>query len=232
MKNILNFILQPPISRNFLLKLKSNFHTLTPLEIVTYFLFIAPFWSKEQRFFFQGALLLKGQMYLRERKALFDIVRHEKPRQCYEIGTFTGGGSTFFLSSALASNGSGTLLTMESDPKLFNKAKKFYSEKLPNLREYVTFIKGERPEEFNLYIPTDGKVDCVFFDGAEDSTQTLDQYNYFKPFFKTGSVIMFHDWNTEKTAAIRPIIESDVKWKKIIELTQPESVGFAAFKYE
>ena len=231
MNKYLRFIFQPPISKNFMGKLKSNFHVLTPLEMIIYFVFLAPFWSKDKRFFFQGSLLLKGQMYLLERKALYDIIVNEKPRQCYEIGTFTGGGSTFFLSSALQKNGNGTLLTMENDTKLYEKARKYYKDKLSGLNNHINFIFGERPEEFDKYIPEDKKVDCVFFDGAENSQQTLDQYHYFKPFFKPGSVIMFHDWNTEKTAAIRPVIETDTHWSKITELTPPDSIGFAAFRY-
>jgi hypothetical protein len=168
MKKYLKFIFQPLISRDFSKKLKHNFHVLTPFEMVVYFIFICPFWSQEKRFFFHGALGLRGQMYWQERKALYDIVAQEKPRQCYEIGTFTGGGSTFFLSSAFSDNEQGMLLTMEISEKLYNKASNYYAKKLPALNKHITFILGETSEEFNQYIPEDKKVDCVFFDGAED----------------------------------------------------------------
>lgn len=232
MKSLLKIILQPPFTRNFSHKLKHNFHTLAPLEMLVYKLFYAPRWTKEKRFFYVGSPFLQGQMYWQERKALFDVVTKEKPRQCFEIGTFTGGGSTFFLSAALQKNGKGKLITLENVPRLYNKAKNFYLKKLPAQNKHITFILGDTPSAFDEYILEDKKVDCVFFDGAEDSTQTLEQYEYFKPYFKLGSVIMFHDWNTEKTAAIRPVVEADGHWKKIVELEPPDSVGFAAFRYE
>jgi len=232
MKRFLRLILQPPFTREFTHKLKQNFHTLAPLEMLVYAILYAPKWSEEKRFFYVGSLFLEGQMYLLERKALYDIVTEEKPRQCFEIGTFTGGGSTFFLSAAVEKNGAGKLITLESVPKLYNKAKNFYQKKLPGQYKHTTFILGDSPTAFDEYILEDKKVDCVFFDGAEDSKQTLDQYHYFEPYFKRGSVIMFHDWNTEKTAAIRPVIEANHQWKKIIELTPPDSVGFAAFRHE
>jgi hypothetical protein len=231
MNKYIKFLLQPPVTKEFKHKLKHNFHTLTPGEMVIYFLFIRPFWKKEERFFFEGSLALLGQMYTAERKALYETILKEKPRQCYEIGTYTGGGSTFFLASAFAKIGSGSLVTMENNDHYYQKGKKYYAEKLPNLNKHIDFIFGDKSSSFNSSIPADGKVDCVFFDGAEEAQQTLDQYNYFKPFLKKGSIIMFHDWNTDKSRLVKPVILNDSNWAKEAELTPPNSIGFAIFKH-
>lgn len=231
MKKYINFLLQPPITFEFKNKLKHNFHTLTPGEMLIYVLFIRPFWEKKKRFFFEGELKLLGQMYIAERKALYETIFDEKPRHCFEIGTYTGGGSTFFISSAFANLGQGKLYTMENGTHYYNKARGFYSTHLLNQNRHIEFIFGEKPSDFDKYIPADKKVDCVFFDGAEDGQQTLDQYNYFLPYFKEGSIIMFHDWNTEKTVLVRPLITKNTKWKQVILLKHPESLGFVIFKY-
>lgn len=226
----LRFLLQPPITLKFKEKLSQNFHTLTPGEMVLYFLFFRPFWSKERRFFFEGSLGLMGQMYVAERKAIYELMLTHKPRQCFEIGTFTGGGSTFFISAAFSTLNHGTLITMENNNHYYQKAVGYFSKHLPKLNQHIHFIFNDSTSAFDDLISFQTGVDAVFFDGAEDDSQTLSQYHYFEPHFKSGSVIMFHDWETKKTAAIRPIIENDPQWEPLVVLTPPISVGFAAFK--
>ena len=232
MNKYLSFLLQPPITKHFRAKLVHNFHTLTPGEMVIYFTLIRPFWSAAKRFYFEGSLGILGQMYIAERKAIFEIITTYKPAQCFEIGTFTGGGSTYFTASALAQNGTGKLYTIENDTHYFNKAKRYFTNKLPTLAKSVDFIFADTPTVFDQYLTPTKKVDCVFFDGAEDGQQTVDQYSYFKPYYQTGSIAMFHDWNTEKTRLVKGVIQADPRWKLLIELTPPTSVGFAAFIYQ
>lgn len=231
MKKYLRFIIQPLITGNFTEKLQHNFHTLTPFEMLVYFLLYRPYWSKERRFYFEGSLGLLGQMYSAERKVLYETITQLKPRQCYEIGTFTGGGSTYFISKAFSDIGSGLLITMESDTHYYNKAVSYFAQKLPEQNKCITFVFNDSTVAFDKYIPNDGKVDCVFFDGAEDGDETLRQFKYFEPYFKSGSIIMFHDWNTEKTIAIKPIILENTAWKKCVELIPPQSVGLAVFTH-
>lgn len=65
--------------------------------------------------FFDGDSNLIGQMWLAERQALYEAVLRRKPKRCFEIGTWTGGGSTFFIVSALKEAGGGRLYTIEAD---------------------------------------------------------------------------------------------------------------------
>ena len=218
------------VSKNFFEKLKHNFHELTILEKVFYFLFIRIFFSKEKRFFFEGSLLVPGQMYIGDRKAIYDIVIENKPRHCFEIGTYTGGGSTFFLASAFYKLGSGKVITLESDKDVFDRAVAFYKKHLKHLLPYVEFVYGNSFESFELYFKKYQSVDCFFLDGAEDSRQTKEQYLGFVNYSHSGTVLMAHDWNTEKTIDLKPLISGDAKWKKILEIGQPRSVGFASFK--
>lgn len=206
-------------------KLDHNFHELSHFQKIVYWLLKRPFWSKEKRFFFESSLLLPGQMYIEDRKALYDIIVEKKPKECFEIGTYTGGGSTFFLASAFHTNGTGKIITIENDTRLYNKALNFYTSRLPHLKQHTEFVLGDSFQHLKKYIENNS-VDCVFLDGAEDSTQTLDQYNDFLPYFHTGSILMMHDWNTEKTRELKPLILSNPKWKILREIKPPQSVGF------
>lgn len=75
------------------------------------------------------------------------------------------------------------------------------------------------------------KIAFLFLDGAEDAQQTLDQYNFFLPYFKKGTIIILHDWFTEKMKLIKPLVENEEKWEIEKILVPPISIGLAiAFK--
>ena len=170
-------------------------------------------------------------MYKAERKALYEIVREVKPDYCFEIGTYTGGGSTFFISKALKDNGKGKLFTTENDQFLYNKAKNRYQKYIKSQYPFIEFIYSSSPDVFEKYLQGKNKTYMIFLDGAEDGGQTLEQYNFFKPYFKDGMILALHDWNTEKTVKVKPVILQDKHWLTMTELGRPESVGFAIFKY-
>lgn len=218
------------ITPHFKEKLQHNFHELTILEMFVYFICIRPFWNKEKRFFFEGSLPLLGQMYVAERKLLFDTIIDNKPRHCFEIGTYTGGGSTYFLAKAFEKLGKGKLITMEIDPYYYHKAKNYFTKKIPKVGKHIDFILGDKANKFDSSIASYGTIDCVFLDGEENGEQTLDQYNYFLPYFRKGTILILHDWKTEKTRKIKPVIDEDKNWEIITILGLPESVGMAVFK--
>lgn len=231
MKNKILFIVRGfKISSNFKEKLNHNFHALTILEMIWYLIFIRPKWSGEKRFLFEGSFLLLGQMYVAERKLLYDTILMYKPRHCFEIGTYTGGGSTYFIAKAFEHLHAGKLITMEIDPYYYNKAKDYYKNNIPKVGARVEFILGSTPEMFDAVIQEYKSVDCIFLDGAEESGQTLSQYEYFLPHFHSGTILMVHDWNTEKTRTLKPILLNDTKWKLVQELHPPVSVGMAVFE--
>src|SRR5262249_48256922 len=85
-------------------KLLHNYHELDDLERARYHAEVRRWMTDDERFFFEGDCRLIGQMYAAERRALYGLVRKRLPHHCIEIGTWSGGGSTFFISSALAAN--------------------------------------------------------------------------------------------------------------------------------
>jgi len=224
--NHLNYIIkQLLITRHFLTKLGNNFHELTLIEKIIYLLFIRPFWPAKRRFFYEGHFGLPGQMHTAERQALYETILKYRPRFCLEIGTYTGGGSTFFLASAFKELGQGKLLTLEANPYYHKKASSYYGKHLPDLASHLDFILGDDIRAFDSALKEYGTIDCLLLDGAEDARQTLDQYEYFSSFFTAGTILMLHDWNTEKTRLLKPLLLADPKWRTDAELKPPKSVG-------
>ena len=211
-------------------KLRHNYHELTDLEKLYYRLLIRPTLTAEHRFFFEGAADIIGQMYVAERQALFNTILRFRPRHCFEVGTFTGGGSTFFIASAFKEIGAGKLFTLESNVTLFSLATSGYKAFVPDLLAHVEFINGGSVELFTPHIRASEGVEAFFLDGAENADQTLDQYRYFLHYLRPGAVMMAHDWHTDKMMKVRPMIESDTPWELLLEIEQPYSVGFVVLQ--
>lgn len=220
---------QLKFTRDFPKKLHQNFHCLTLPEKIVYLIFFRPFWDKEKRFFFEGHWGLRGQMYLAERQALYETIIKYKPKHCFEIGTYTGGGSTYFLTSAFAKLGQGKLITSESNNFLYNKAKTYYKTKLPELNRFVEFKFGGDFSLFKPELEKDGSIDCFLLDGSDISEETRDQYQAFSQYFKPGTIMFVHDWNTQKTTLVKPLVTEDKNWEVLMELKSPKSVGMGVF---
>lgn len=179
------------------------------------------------RWFIEGDPHLRGQLWFSERKMLHEAVRRQRPEHCFEIGTWHGGGSTLFIAQALYENKSGVLHTIEIDPLLQLSAKSSYAQHLPRLLPFVEFHLGDYRREFVSPLEKATRVDFLFLDGAEDGEQTLAQYEFFSPWLKPGSLLLVHDWLSEKTRLLRPEIERSGKWSQQRVLQPPASLGMA-----
>ena len=94
-------------------RLRHNYHELSKSQRFMYKYLYRHFFGKNS-FFYEGVLENPGQMYWRERKAIYETIISFKPNRCFEVGTYNGGGSTYFVSSALHHNNFGKLYTSES----------------------------------------------------------------------------------------------------------------------
>jgi len=189
-------------------------------------LIVRPFVPGKTRWFFEGHPALHGQLWFEDRRLLYNTVLKARPSHCFEIGTWKGGGSTLFIGNALHRLGSGILHTIEINNEFYEEAVNKYKVNLPHLKPYVVFHLGDYREKYSKILKSGIPVDFAILDGAEDPKQTLEQYQFFRPFFKSGAILMLHDWFTEKTALVRPILERSAEWEIITVLAPPKSVGF------
>ncbi len=188
---------------------------------------VRPFVPRQRRWFLEGHPALDGQLWAADRELLYETVRAARPAHCFEIGTWKGGGSTLFIAQALCDNGQGTLHTIDVDATLVAHAEAAYKRHLPRLLPYVDFHLGDYRDEYVRLLETAGRVDLLFLDGAEDGRQTLAQYQFFIPWMKDGSVLIAHDWLTEKAALVRQVLETSGDWRIDRVLLPPASVGCA-----
>ena len=193
------------------------------------------FVPRTTRWFAEGHPKLDGQLWVADRKLLYDTVRARAPRACFEIGTWKGGGSTLFIAQALYDNGGGVLHTIEIDPAMAADARRAYETYLPHLLPHVEFHVGDYREEYRGVLgshPAEAgshtsMADFVFLDGAENAGETLAQYEFFLPHLPPASAVVVHDWLTDKARLVRGVLEQSPGWRIEQVLLPPRSVGCA-----
>jgi cephalosporin hydroxylase len=210
-----------------------NYHELDGWQRLQYWTLHRGHLSPEDRFFFEGHRGLPGQMYREERRALYEAVMARKPGFCFEIGTASGGGSTFFIASAFKALGAGKLISLESVKLVHEHAKRRYSTDLKHLRPHVELLHGSSPSAFLPQIRESGSaVECLLLDGSDNAQEAVAQYRFFRQFAGPDTILMAHDWNDVKMSLLRPIVEQDRSWRLLKALDAPVSVGFVVYKFE
>lgn len=182
------------------------------------------------RWFMEGHPRIPGQLWYRERRLLYRTIREFCPRHCFEIGTWRGGGSTLFIAQALYENGGGVLHTVEIDPTWHAEAVDNYRRLLPHLAPHVAFHLGDYREVLEPVLATVPRIDFLMLDGAEDAEQTRRQFEFFRPWLGAGSLVMVHDWRSEKTRLVREPFQVDPFWELLSELAPPRSLGFVLWR--
>lgn len=177
-------------------------------------------------------------MWPEERALLQQIVRKLRPEIALEIGTWKGGGSTFQIATALLNNNYGTLHTCEPDNELYSIALNTYTKELNN--KYPVILYNDYSHDVIGYLLDRNAVpDFVLMDGPEDPNVCLNDLKMLEDHMKEGSIVSFHDWDTDlradglistKSVLVRPYIESNKRWKLITSLTKPVSVGFSIWQ--
>jgi hypothetical protein len=192
-------------------------------------LWVAARWLVPQpyRGLYEGHLYLPGQMWFEDRRVLYDVVRRVRPKVCFEVGTWLGGGSTLVIARALQKNGFGHLHTIETDDWAYPRAVESYDRFAPQLKLLVTFHHGDYREIFPGLIDEAGTVDFFVLDGAEDGQETLEQFHFFDAHSHPGTELFAHDWATEKARLVRPELETSRTWQILEVAGQPKSVGLA-----
>jgi hypothetical protein len=187
---------------------------------------IRPLVPHQTRWFFEGHSKLSGQLWFKERELIYHVVRTYKPFYCFEIGTWKGGGSTLFITQALFENRRGELHTVEINKNYYIEAKKKYQNYLVHLLPCINFYLGDYNRVYSDILSSIPMVNFLFLDGAEDALETLKQYQYFVPYLKRESILMVHDWFSEKTRLVKPFVENKEEWEIMKILKPPNSIGF------
>jgi predicted O-methyltransferase YrrM len=168
-----------------------------------------------------------------ERHKLYQTIVDKKPETVFEIGTWKGGGSTYFISSALATVGSGKLTTVEANVDFYNHARNLYDNNLKELAPYINFNFGKSDVVYPAILNKLNSIDVVLFDGDQSYEQTDAEYELFKNHLKSGSIAMFHDWHTGKVGDNLKTIMGDLDvWNPLCIMGKADqsTTGFAIFE--
>lgn len=157
-----------------------------------------------------------------ERKLLYDTVMARKPEIIVETGTCRGGGSTYYIASALANLAeadgiSRQFHTIEFNPEFYDYALALYEGALRHLNKHVTFHFGNSLNLLRGFAQTFSKVDFLMLDGGHDWIVEVYDFCAIRPIMPIGGIACFHDWDSGKTEFIRPIMRNDADWKQIGE---------------
>jgi len=126
-----------------------------------------------------------------ERKVLNAIVRTLQPRNCLELGTHTGEGTTCIL-AALSHVYEKHITTVDiSTDTIIGSA-------IPaNLRPYVTLVNAN----IDVWIGEQSGYDFIFDDAAHSIHQVQEIYKWLDQLLNPGGVIMSHDAAVEGIGA-------------------------------
>lgn len=157
-----------------------------------------------------------GQLWNEEREALYNHVVETKPEKVFEIGTWRGHGSTYFITSAMETNKCGHLWTTEISEESYTIAKNFYSpgNELSMLEPFVSFHLGSSLNVFPSLLKEHGPIDMVFVDGGFDNDLAsaevqLQEIWMLRPHIKVGGFLVIHDWGIGKCILSQPAMAAD-----------------------
>lgn len=175
-----------------------------------------------------------GQLWLGDRRLLWNTIRDLKPVTCAETGTWRGGGSTFFILNALRrnhveGNPKPLLYSVEANPVMHACAAGDYKHRWKNLAEYMCLTLGDSCETYGKLLK-DVTLDFCLLDGGE--TVTSPEFDLLAPKVRVGGVLMVHDWHNGKFVKALDDQAKDGIWELSVFGTgtgnfEEGSVGFA-----
>lgn len=186
---------------------------------------------------------MEGELYLEERKFLYQAIIQKKPKIVLEIGTGGGDGSTYQIATALKRNFlkskvKGCLHTCEVNPSVVEQAKMKYSTN--TWHQTIICWQEFSHNLIDMLITDNNPPNFIFFDGPEDPQIALNDIKRLEPHLKPKTWFCMHDWDLDirpdgnistKSTKIRPYIESSTDWKILRSLTAPESVGIVLAEF-
>lgn len=172
---------------------------------------------------------MEGQLNPEERELLYNTVLDLKPQYCVESGTFKGGGSTYFIATALANIDEwGILHTIEMKQEFLYYAQRLYQYELKHLADFVHFHKGNSLDVLRYLGYMLPRVDFMMLDGGASCHKILYDFALIRDRIPVGGIVAVHDWLGEKCQLIKPVLESDpdfVKIDQVIELAMFRRIG-------
>lgn len=179
---------------------------------------------------------MEGQLLQVEREFLHEAVLRARPRLVLEVGTWKGGGSTYYIASALGKlrldGHECQFHTCETDPDRHREASSIYAG--PPWNAFVHCHNVPSSDLIASLISQGAIPDWVFFDGPENEDVNHNDFLTLDKHMRSGSHFSAHDWETgpridgltsKKAIKLRPHLEARSDWEILATLAAPISVG-------
>jgi hypothetical protein len=186
-----------------------------------------------------------GEMLPYERFKLYNWICEISPEIIFEVGTGTGGGSTYYMAKAISDNNYNSKL-YTCDPE------RSPSELLTIEFKFVNYYKNFSNQMLNMLITENIRPNFIMFDGPEDPMVAYDDLIYLENYISDGTYFCMHDWDehrnydngrSTKSIKVREYIENSPNWTLIEQLYGDrknsdfdhfpfDSVGLCLYKYK
>lgn len=185
-----------------------------------------------------------GEMLPLERYKLYNWITKISPKIIFEVGTGVGGGSTYYIASAIKNSNYNTQL-YTCDP--------FRSPNQDFLNDFnfVKFYKNYSNEMLDILLKSNIIPDFIMFDGPEDPEVAYNDIMILEKYIKQDTYFCMHDWDhyrpyddnySTKSIKIREYIENSNNWELIEQLNantknsnyddkEFDSVGLCLYKF-
>ena len=157
-----------------------------------------------------------------EREKLYRWIYNIRPHKILEIGTGSGGSTTYMAQAALDSNNSCTIYTCDPRRKPIPLFFKLY----PFVRFYNTtsdiFTSKLDRIHFNF----------IFFDGPDNPHIAINDLIFLEKNMRKGTYFSMHDWDCNKAIRVRSYLQKADNWQRIEVIgKEEESVGLCLYKF-
>lgn len=174
-----------------------------------------------------------GEMLPFERYKLYNWITQINPKIVFEVGTGLGGGSTFYIASALNNKGS-KIYTCDPDRSPSTEfLKKFH---------FITYYKDYSNKMIEGLINSNIKPNFIMFDGPENPEIAYNDIVFLENHIDDGTYLCMHDWDhyrpydngySTKSIKIREYIERSKNWELIEQLhSNKKNSDFDELKYD
>jgi len=142
------------------------------------------------------AFLIKSDLSTEERIVLYKLALGRK--SIIEIGSYIGASACCF-GAAMKESGVGRVYCIDTwnNDAMTEGSRDTYAEFLKNtaaFEQFIVPIRGFSTEVIDLICTKIDHIDMIFIDGDHSYQGVKSDWDRYKVFLKTGSVIVFHDW--------------------------------------
>lgn len=164
--------------------------------------------------FLHRGFSIKSHLTAAERILLYRLAKNPQIKNCLEIGSYLGA-SAYFVSAGLKknrSNGKVFCIDTWNNDAMSEGNRDTFSEFTKNtapFSELIIPVRGFSTEVVGQVARQTKHLDLLFIDGDHSYKGVKADWDAYKHFLKSGSIVVFHDYGWAE--GVKRVIEEDAK---------------------